>query len=374
MFSRLILIPVFLGMPFLAPAHQPHRAYDPTVFVLLANNHLVSVHGLTGTVISDRALAPAPVPTWRRFRGYYVALSKDHKSVYALVLNQPPARDYLAVIDAATAHLQRRWALNTGVVLRSIAVGPVSGRIYLFGNRAGDVVVTVLDPHTRATVSTWTVRRGHGVHWVIYRGIVRRDERALFINYWRGEAYGMDAIALLAGRLRACHTVQVGCFASGGFNVEQYGSFLVTSSWTVDKTFVELTATGATVRTIPIHMVGDQHTGDWNIDPATGRLYQVGSCGYTGGLAVLDLNSKRSGMLVSLGTPGPGNPVTGRNDHTVCGERISVGSRSLVAVGKTEFVYPVLQHRSILLLLDGRSGRVLRRVELPTDPMDLLTS
>jgi hypothetical protein len=79
-------------------------------------------------------------------------------------------------------------------------------------------------------------------------------------------------------------------------------------------------------------------------------------------------------MLDPPGTPGAGVPVTGNTDRTVCGERISAGSQSLVVIGKTEFVYPVLQHKAVLLLISGRTGKVLHRVRASTDPMDLIAS
>jgi len=374
MLRRLALMPLFIVLPFLTPIAQAKPPSGPMVFVLLVNNHLEAVRGTTGAVISDRVLAPAPAPKWRAFRGYYLALSRDRKFLYALVLTQPPARDQLAVVDVATTRVERRYALAGGIVFRSVAVGPVSGRIYLFGNRAGNVVVTVLDPRTGAALSTRTVRRGHGARWVIYRGLVWSNERELFINYWRGGGIGIDAVSLPSGRLHGCRTLQVGCFASEGLNIEQYGIRLVVESQTARHAFVELSANGDLYKTIPIHMTGDPHTGDWDIDRTTGRLYQVGSCGYTGGLAVLDLKTGSSRMLDPPGTPGAGVPVTGNNDRTVCGERISAGSRSLVVIGKTEYVYPVLQHKAVLLLVNGRTGKVLHRVRTSTDPMDLITS
>jgi hypothetical protein len=374
MLRRIALIPLFIFFPFQSRLPQAKPSSGPIVFALLVSNHLVAVRGATGAAISDEALAPAPVPRWRAFRGYYLALSKDQESLYALVLTQPPERDYLAVVDAATTHVERRYALAKGIVFRSLAIGPVSGRIYLFGNRRGDVVVTVLDPRTGATLATWTARRGHGVQWVIYRGMVWSNERELLINYWRGQGFGIDAVSLPSGQLHGCRTVQIGCFASGGLNIEQYGDRLVAGSQTVPHAFVELNANGGLLKTVRIRMKGSPHTGDWDIDRATGRLYQVGSCGYTGGLAVLDLNSGRSRMLAPPGTPGAGVPVTGSIDHTVCGERISAGSQSLVVIGKTAFVWPALQNRAVLLIMNGRTGKVLHRVRTSTDPMDLITS
>jgi Reverse transcriptase (RNA-dependent DNA polymerase) len=335
---------------------------------------VVAVRGTTGAVISDHALAAGPVPSWRAFRGYYLALSNDRKSVYALVLTQPPARDYLAVINVATTRVERRFAVASGIVFRSLAVGPVSGHIYLFGNRSGAVVVIVVDPRTGATLTVWTVRRSLGLHWVIYRGEVWNDERELFINYWRGEGIGIDAVSLPSGRLRGCRTVQVGCFRPGGQNIEQFDGRLISTSMTIPNVFVELNTGGRLLETLRIHMTGDLHTGDWDIDRALGRLYQVGSCSYTGGLAVLDLKTGRSGMLAPPGTPGAGARVTGNNDRTICGERISAGSQSLVVVGKTEYVYPVLQHQAVLLIMNGLTGTVLHRIRTSSDPMDLVVT
>jgi len=224
MLCRLALLPILVVVLSPASAPQPHPTSGPTVFALLVNNHLLAVRATTGAVISDRVLAPAPVPRPLAFRGYYLALSKDRESLYILVLGKPQARDYLVVVDVATTRVQKWYALARGIIFLSVAVGPVSGRIYLFGNRAGDAIVTVLDPRTGSALSTRVVRRGHGVNWRIYRGLVWSNERELFINYWRGGGRGIDAVSLPGARLQGCRAAQgVGCFWPEGLNIEQYG-------------------------------------------------------------------------------------------------------------------------------------------------------
>jgi len=114
-------------------ANQPRAASPtPTVFALLADNRLLMVRLATGAVMARLRLGPPPVAA--ALAGYYLALSNDGRTVFALV---PDAqRDRLCVIDPALVRVEVCHRLPAGLLFHSLAVGPKTGRLYLFGDRA----------------------------------------------------------------------------------------------------------------------------------------------------------------------------------------------------------------------------------------------
>jgi hypothetical protein len=288
--------------------------------------------------------------------------------VYALVLDTAGGSHHLAVIDAPTGRVGAHQALPSGVVYRSIATGPITGRIYLFGNRTGKralgVIVTVLDPRDLTTVANRTIRHTGTLDWRIYRGLVSRDERRLYIDYWRGYATGIDAVVLPSGILRDCLAARrlVGCISPGFYNVELFGDGLIVASPYSSDEFLELDANGAIRRRVKTHLGGLVHPGEWVVDPVRQELYQLGSCGYTGGLGAVALASGRSRVMV--------DPPS----YRICGERLAVGPQSLLVIGKDSRVIPQPGLEGGLLFVDGRTGKLLRTVRTPSEPADVIVA
>jgi hypothetical protein len=84
------------------------------------------------------------------------------------------------------------------------------------------------------------------------------------------------------------------------------------------------------------------------------RAYVIGSCLYSGGLSVVDLALRRTRVLVRPPRPG------GRLPH-VCGERIAVAEP-----------YVVIATLDRLLVVDAHTGKVLHRLSLRAQPVDVV--
>lgn len=90
-----------------------------------------------------------------------------------------------------------------------------------------------------------------------------------------------------------------------------------------------------------------------------GLLYAVGSCGYVGGLAVVDLGSQETSVLAVA--------------HSFCGERIAVlRDASLVVVGKTGRPVPTLEPGQIIVV--RTNGAILHTIPTTAEPVDLIVS
>jgi hypothetical protein len=212
------------------------RSPGPTVIALLANNHLVMASSATGHITSQQQLMHGPVPSTLgvkdgQFRGFYLALSSDQRTLYALVLDATNGSHHLAVIDVRTHRVRTHYSLEPDVLIRALAVGPQTGRVYLFGERVNSrpwsVVVLVLDPRTGRSLATWTVRKTGSLDWTVFRGLVSADEHWLFIDYWRGAGYGIDVVNTANGHLLACSNPgpkRIGCGHPDDYfvNVELY--------------------------------------------------------------------------------------------------------------------------------------------------------
>jgi hypothetical protein len=373
-----LLAPFLLSLPLArADASTPG---GPTVIALLANNRLVMASSATGRIIAQQELMHGPVPSTLgvkdgQFRGFYLALSNDQRTLYALVLDATNGSHHLAVIDVRTHQVHAYYPMEQDVLVRAIAVGPQTGRVYLFGERVSarpqSVVVLVLHPRSGRLLARWTVRKTGNLDWKVFRGLTSADERQLFIDYWRGAGYGIDVVNTVDGHPIPCGRPapsRIGCGHSDDFfvNVELYRARLVVAHGTVPgegHPFVELDSSGTIRRTLRNRLPGDPHTGDFVVDQTTGALYEVGSCGYTGGLNVIDLKTGHAQAIVP--------PL----NYNVCGERIATGPHSLLAIGKIPgSVIPRTDSPGALLLVDGRSGKLLHSIETPAGAVDIIVA
>ena len=296
------------------------QAADPrgTAFALLADNRLIAVRTADGSVIAARRLAPPP-PTAAaasRFARHLLALASDGRTLFALIPGWPAAPgvsgqpDRLAVVARSTTRITATFPLpGEGGTYRSLAVGPQSGRLYLFGNRpdpatppatpspatsivAGatveGVIVTRLDPTTGAVEATWLARTAEGRDWLVYQGAVAPDERTLYVSYHGVATTGIDRFDLVAGGLRRCPPPPqsgLGCIAGhGGFAF--FGDGLLTA--TGDSVILATDHTGAVIGAIDTRLTGN-HLMEFAVDPSADRLYAVGSCGYAGGFSAVSL-------------------------------------------------------------------------------------
>lgn len=214
-------------------------------FALLTDNRLVALRPGDGGVIAELQLAPDP-GTADVGAGHYLASSQDGTRLFALLAAPPGAAEQiLAAIDTAASTVRATYAVpREGAIFRSVAVGPQTGRIYLFGNRsttsqpsgavptAADVVVAVLDPGDGAVRTRWTVREAAGFDWRVYQGVVSDDEQRFFISYHGPNTGGIDWYDLTAGTPRRCPSppeANAGCLSAHG-SFDLYGGGLLVAT------------------------------------------------------------------------------------------------------------------------------------------------
>jgi hypothetical protein len=142
------------------------RAADQgQIYALLANAHLLTVRQ-DGTTVADTALDPDSSSNSPRATGHYLALATDKRRAYVLVPLQPLAVDQIVAVNVGSAEIENNYALPDGVY-HSIAVGPLTGHLFVFGNLGGGVIVTVIDPANGAPLSTWVARPEDGHTWTV---------------------------------------------------------------------------------------------------------------------------------------------------------------------------------------------------------------
>jgi hypothetical protein len=331
------------------------------VLALLADRTLVEISPASGRIVRRRALGPGmPLADL----GEFLALGDDGRRLFVLTPSSPGAAQEVRILEPAALRPIESFSLDRGIVFRAMAVGPRTGRLYLFGNRAAgggaeDAVVAVLDPSTGAT-RTSTVREAEGHDWWIIDGAVARDESRLYLSYHGGCdvieklcTNGADWIGINGDRLARCgrrSASGVGCLRSvhGGVEALEDG-LLAATGW---RKLIRISDRGTVTADLPNRLAGN-HVMEFAVDPAGERAYALGQCTYTGGVSVLDLRSERTRLL----------------NRNVCGERIAAGG-DLVAVADQYGSNP-LGAPARVVLVDARTGSV-RYAKVPIETVDLL--
>jgi hypothetical protein len=364
--------------------HPPARATQPsaggmltsheaTVVALLADNELLAVAADRAVALARLHLGPAP-----NLLGvsHAMALATDKTTLYVLVprgADQPGAPDRLVVFDLATRQVRATYPLEAATSYRSLALGPHSHQVYLFGNHhepgGQSALVAVLDPAAGQIRHRWMVRPANGRTWLIYRGIVTDDERHLVVSYHGPDTTGADVLTVAGNRLVPCASATPpwgGCLDSVHGDVIAVGDRLLATTGDAQRV-EERTLGGKLLGRWDSGLAGN-HLMELAADAAARRLYVIGSCGYAGGLSVIDLDA---GLMRRLAAPVAGGGLAGA-PPAICGERIETGPTGLLVVARTGRPVPVPESPGALLLIDAHDGRLLHTVPTPSEPVDLL--
>lgn len=338
-------------------------------FILLENNTAM-VLDRTGAVLRRMRLGR---PVRRVVAGRFLAIAPGRE---LRVVVPGERRDSLAFVTSDGREL-RRVELPSGVQYVAIEAGRSTGRLYLageistgrqtaFGNRARKAVLTVLSPDGKP-VSTVVLRepapgRFGPSDWWVHDIAVAPDEARIFVSYHGANTGGADGVTFTGERLVRCASGVPGkaCIQSvhGSVQADEHG---IVASLGTPPQLARFTWNGRRTRVWGIGL-RDGHLMEFAVNGT--RAFTIGDCAKTGGMTVVDL---RSGQTRVLHSPAPVIQLRGLPEPAICGERISVGRGSLIAVMKRGTITNIAG----ALLLDSR-GRVVRWLRLRPAPIDVV--
>ncbi|GEM_PF-1816675 len=373
-------LPVMLIFVWATSAQSSGGAKPSNVVALLSNNRLAEVDSDTGGLFRDLALAGVPAAGTFRPPGHYLALSRDRHALYVLVPDQPAGSNRLVVLALPDLSRRATYSFASGDArYQSLAVGPVTGHVYLFGSRPGTAVVSELDPEQGAILHTWAVKSL--ANWtpkgpvpgdfLIYQAAVAPGERTLYYSYYGGrlDLAGIDWLQRTPDGVIPCRaTLKSGACLPGiaGFQFYGDGVLAVSADDTSSGTVFDVDRSGQVRRTLYFQL-GGGFLMDFALDARAGKLYAVGSCGYRGGLSVLDLQSGAAEDPVPPGPPGM--PA----EHVPCGQRLALLPNGHLVVGNVPgALNPRAGVGGALLFLDTATGQTLREVPTSSQPIDVL--
>ena len=357
-------------------AREPSAAGE--VVTLLANNHLVLVPPGGRAPRWETTLAPAP-DTSHGYgflsTGHRLAWSTDRTTIYAL-----PAADWLGAerlmaVDHIGGRVLQTIHLPEGTRYGGLAVGPVTGQVYLVGQQDKAISIAVVDPGRRQITAVWNGRDMH--HWQpqgpvggdfsVYQAEISPDESRLFYTYHGGllPKAGLDFVDLTGAGPRTCTppSPDKACLTGlAGFAPYKGGVLLTSGIDAGDGLVYDYRLDGLLMRTFHLDL-GAGFLNDFALDLAGNRLYAVGSCGYVGGLSVLDLTSGKPRLLAST--------QAGQTKTVPCGQRLALTWSGELVVGRVARLNASPYFGGTLLYIDVATGAVLRTVTLSAEPVDV---
>lgn len=343
------------GALFLVRSPAGDDAASERAYVLLRNNRLLVIDTATGREVDRRALAARAGEAF--VSGPRMAVGTGGRTLYALVDTEP---DAVAIVDADTLRVRRRVELEPRIRYRVLMLAR-DGTLYLAGNRprrvGSDAVVTRVPPGRRP--KTVTLRKGEPHDWFIYAAALSGDGGRLIVSYHGGCGEGRvrctgGGDAIETSTLARC-TGQAfrdsGCVGDIHGLVEPYGDGWIAARG--EPRVGLLDGAGRTRETIDTEL--QTHLMDFALAGKT--LYALGDCFKGAGIRAL------SPATGSSRTVGPAS---------ICGVGIAAGRRSLVVIRRdvTVPLGPRL-HRGIVLL-DRRTGRLVRELRTQSTPLDVL--
>lgn len=361
------------------------------LYTLMADNSLLILEAASGKTVASLRVSPntPPQKNWRN-PGHYMALSRDGKNLYTIVPGWRDEPDRLAVINTQTRQLEKTHVLpdsegkNSGInpvsnVYYALAVGPQSGKVYLFGTRFASVIATVVDPASGAQLTNWTAKQRDGVEWMVYQAGFSADEKKLYLSYHNYNSSGIDVFELNDSGLQRCQgalTRYSGCLRAHGSFV-LVGDEIIAASGD-SEIFVPII--GGLAKGYDSGIKG--HVREMAVNSAKTRLYTVGSCqateGKAAGFAALDLT--KSGIPGAVSPQGvtwqtpPGAPLVSLNSAQLCGERLVLLPDETVIVARPSAPpYPIeTTTPGGLLYLNPTNGSALKMLDLGSTPLDLI--
>jgi len=323
-----------------------------------------------GTLLTLDLTADAARPGRRRVGeatargpGRRLAWNGDASILYAIVARG--RRFELASFERGSWRVLRRVDLGAAGRFGSVAVGPRSGRLYVFGSRRGDPVVRVMEPDGEL-VREWKARRRAPRRWDVIDGIVSADERYAFLSY-HGAVDGADKLDLSRGRLACARpSPRGGCLPAPVHGYLDRHDERVVATTTGEALLLLATADERFERA-PTGLRGN-HMARVALGPS-GELFAAGSCVIRGGYSTASRLGAPPKVLV------PSDDPQASTSGKACGERLAVGGRPLTgALAQRLYTETYDTIRGAIAVIDPASGRVRRTIELDALPEDVLIS
>lgn len=393
----IFVVVVFIGFQRLGNVTSPHATTPPMagpkagVAAILANNHLVYIPTGADKTQWDVAIGPPAdltVSHGYAGNGHRVASSADGSQLYAL-----PARDFyggvnLAVVDSASGKVMREVALpNPGGSGRygALTVGP-SSDVWIVGF-AGPVAsqsdlrskrIEVLRVNHRdwsitswlgRDMSNWVPQGPVGGDFTVYQVQVNSDETRVYYSYTGGllTKAGLDWVDLAGDRATMCvpTTRDTACIPGlAGFLV-QGTTVVITTANDHPSGAIDVYRTDGVLRNhIDLGLLPG-FLEDFAVSPDGSSLYLFGSCGYSGGMAKLDLAAKKSTVIVKA------RSQYTRSSDPPCGQSSASISDNLIALGHVARLLPTdIEGR--ILYVDSASGTVNTSVAVSAEPITVV--
>jgi hypothetical protein len=392
----IIVVGAFVGFQRLgtvAPSHRTQpavRGSEAGVVAILANNHLTYIPPGADKPQWEVAIGPPAdlsISNGYSGLGRRVASSPDGNQIYAL-----PARDFnggvqLVIVDSATGRVVREVALpNPGGSARygALTVG-ASGDVWIVGY-AGPVAsesdlrfkrIEILRVnHQNWSITSWLGRDMS--HWVpqgpvpgdfrVYEVQVTNDEMRVNYSYTGGLLHkaGLDWVDLAGTRATTCvpATRDAACILGlAGFLVQGSTVFITTAMDSPTGAINYYGLDGVLRDHVELGLLPG-FLEDFTVSPDGNSLYLFGSCGYSGGMAKLDLATKKSTVIVkarSLDTQSADPP---------CGQSSVFVSGNLIAVGYVARLLPSRMDGRILYV-DSATGTVSKTVAVSAEAISI---
>jgi hypothetical protein len=135
---------------------------------------------------------------------------------------------------------------------------------------------------------------------------------------------------------------------------------------TGESELIEIDNRGATTRRIETGLYNN-HLMNFAVDERHRTVFATGPCDYAGGFTATEWPNSGKQQAPRVFVP--------PHDYTVCGDRVAIAPEGswLVISSRAIVGYPWMPDRpATLLVADSRSGAILRRIELTSDPIDVV--
>lgn len=367
-----------------APGHLPEAG----VVSILANNHLTRVAAGGTRPTWDVALSPAPnLDSSHGYAGlgHRVATSADGSVIYALPAVDFRGGDQVVVVNSATGRVIRQIQLpNVGKSARygALVVGP-SNDIWIVGSVGP--VATVKDLSVkrieivRVNHRDWSITAWLGrdmSHWRpqgpvggdfdIYEVQMSGDESRIYYSYTGGilSESGLDWADVTGDQVTTCipRDANQACIPGlAGFVVLGSGVYITTGNDSPSGAIDYYTLDGTLRGHFQLGLLPG-FLEDFTLAPDRRSLYVFGSCGYSGGMARLDLATHTSWVIVK---------AESQNTHSAnspCGQSSVFVSDQVIAVGRVGALLPA-QIEGKILYVNSASGSLVRSVTVSAEPI-----